>query len=135
MYFYSVAKTEFNQFRGTKYTQVWEKVIAGNTFRTAIDSKNNIIIASPNVSKISKLSPQGIVLWTYTTTAYCYGLAIDSDDNIYVTSTGKLTKLTSEGILVWQTSMVNSQYDLAIDGDRNSYITTNPDVNAHVKKI
>lgn len=80
----------------------------------AIDSQDNIFVTDTYNHKIRKITPSGVVTTIagstqgfadgITTSAkfnYPYGIAIDSDDNLYITDSGNsnIRKITSTGIV------------------------------------
>ncbi|WP_108840578.1 IPT/TIG domain-containing protein [Aquimarina sp. Aq78] len=126
-----------------------------------IDTDNNLYIADSNNQKIRKITPQGVVsTLAGSTSGFADGqssaaqfydpssIAIDTDNNLYVTDTNnhKIRKITPQGVvstLAGSTSgfadgqgsvaQFNRPYAIAIDTDNNLYIADS--YNHKIRKI
>ncbi|MEK6675498.1 MAG: hypothetical protein AABZ47_07580, partial [Planctomycetota bacterium] len=54
----------------------------------AVDSQGDVYAADPEQG-VSKRSPSGDLLWTYAPTPYLWALAVDPQDNVYITQTDR----------------------------------------------
>jgi uncharacterized delta-60 repeat protein len=98
-------------------------------------------ICSSELCNISYDDCHDIIQWGTESTEYVYSVALDSNDNIYVTGTTAgtmygtnfgemdlfLTKYTSDGSLVWArqwgTSLTETAYGVVVDLNNDIYVT------------
>ncbi|AGY77780.1 cell wall-binding repeat-containing protein [Clostridium autoethanogenum] len=90
----------------------------------AVDSSNNIYVASDSNNYFSKISPDGTILKTYTGFDGPYGVSMDSSENLYVTSdlSNTVTKISKDGTILKTYTGFNSPYGVAVDSDGNLYV-------------
>jgi uncharacterized delta-60 repeat protein len=155
--FFAVGSTDDSDILIAKYnssgTIQWQRTLGGTSFDggngIAIDSNDNVYItgytnsqgAGNNDILIAKYNSSGTIQWQRTlggaNSDIGYGIAIDSNDNVYITgyttSQGAgnfdfiIVKYNSSGTIQWQRTLGGASsdigYGIAIDSGDNVYVT------------
>jgi sugar lactone lactonase YvrE len=91
----------------------------------AIDSCGNAWITNGGGTTVTKLSPKGVVIGTYTVGNSPVGIAIDASGNVWVVNNlgGTVTKLSPTGAAIGTFTVGSSPTGIAIDASGNVWVT------------
>ena len=133
-----------NNFYGKSSESYWIGLLDGGTddqgYAIATDSTGNIYVCGQSnlggtgKIQLAKYNSAGVIQWQRSLAASIagYGIAVDSSDNIYISTAGGfyqiyVAKYNSSGTIQWQRSLIPSTgnsygYSIALDSSANVYI-------------
>ncbi len=101
--------------------------VGGVPTSAAVDSSGNVWVTNSGSNTVTKLSPSGSVLGTYSSGGSApFSVAVDSSGNVWVVNSGKVVKLSSSGSILGTYSVSTSSNigskDIAIDSSGNIWV-------------
>jgi tripartite motif-containing protein 71 len=111
------------------YTTQWGSYGTGNgQFNNpngiAVDSAGNVYVADTGNNRVQKFTSNGDYITQWGSSSP-YGIAVDFNDNVYLTFYGQVQKFTSNGDYITQWGGLSNARGIAVDSSDNIYVIDN----------